>query len=690
MKPKRDGSILEEELHSADPASVPSRWVTACYLVLLLVVAFLLRAWFASGWPGPSRVWDERYSFENVASVLETGKLEPVRNFYPSPLYYAPPALAILAAEPFVENPKRALFDPDRDRFGPTAYHLSRGIQVLYGTASVLLIYLLGATMFGRPVALLAATILAFIPWHIQVSGVFKPDAQVVFFLLVVLIAGVRWMRSPTALAALGVGAAVAAATSSKLIAGVSGTAFAFGGAVRAHFGPSESGPTDRIRGYGQILLAGAASVAVFVLVNPSLEFVLGGLEDIKWDYARRAQWAGMTKAQIPARTLAYLLGAEVFGPVFGALALVGYLALWISGLRAARSQPASVAGPRLMLAAFPLLYVVVHTLQSAWFRNNNFTHILPPFALALAWVLVELLRFGRHRLRMPRPVLALVGVGVGGLLIAPGPLFVYRTYTPTTLDIAYKTIGAQPAEAHGRIVVQEPVEAPGVRWRIGDSLAAAGAAVLHVSSAAELSDERRRRSDAEILLGRVPNKRSPSRVVKRRVVSPELGERRGPELTVLLHPWTRRATYGPLPFRLHRAGALAFELPRREISMAASVVLRVRRPPALIPETEATVTYRDETALMYRVDPRSRRFDLVSERFRCCRAAGTMVRIEGLPALEPADLRVFLVIWSPPERSRPPRGVDAGRPQPSSGSESGGEGSEGSEPSGADLFGPH
>lgn len=620
----------------------PSRRVILCYLAVLILAALLLRAWFASGWPDESRSWDERYSFENVASVLETGSIRPVRNFYPSPVYFGPPALAILLAQPFVDNPRVALFDPEQNRFGPIAYHLARGIQVLYGTASVLLIYLLGTMVFSRQVGLFAATVLAFLPWHIQISGIFKPDAQVVFFVLVVLIAGVRWMHSPSTLAALCVGGAVALATSSKLIAGVSGAAFAIGGSVRA-----------QARQYWHILLAGGASVALFLLLNPHIDIVLAGIEDIKRDYAMRAGWAGMTKAQIPLRTLDYLLEPVTFGPILGVLALAGYVALWLSGVRSARSDAATIAAPRLMLASFPLFYVAVHTAQSAWFRDNNFTHILPFFALALAWALVALLHFARQRLQVPGLIVGTAGVGVLVLLASPGPLYVYRTYTPSTLDIAYKTIHAQVAKVHGRVMIIEPVEAPGVPWRGGRELSTTRGPELRVSSASELATERRKRSDAEILLGRVPNEVSPERVVRRRVVSPALGERRGPELTLLLHPWTRRATHGPLAIRRREDKGIVVELSCPGSSDLVSIGLRVGRPPALTPETSPTVVYGDETIPLHRTESRDRWFDLVSERFPCRETGRSPARIEGLPPLAGASLEAFLAVWSPPERDR-------------------------------------
>lgn len=623
-------------------ATFPSRRAIAWYLAVLLIAAFSLRTWWASGWPNPSRVFDERYSFENVHSVLLTGSLKPVRNFYPSPVYYLPPALAIRAARPFVDDPAAQLFSPDSDRFGPTAYHLARGFQVLYGTASVLLLYLLGAMMFGRKVALLAATTAAFVPWLVQVSGVFKPDAQVVFFILVVLIAGVRWMRSPSALGALAVGCAVALATSSKLIAGVTGAAFGLGALVRAR----------GVRQYGQIALAGISAIGLFLLLNPHIGIVLAGIDDIKWDYARRARWAGMTKAEIPLRTLDYLLDPMVFGPLLGALALIGYASFWVSGLRAVRSRPGEVAGPRLMLAVFPLAYVGLHAAQSAWFRANNFTHILPPFVLGFAWVAVVLLHTAVRRFRVPRPIMAVGILGLGAVVVSPGILFVYESYTKSTLDAASRFFEKAQPRLHGRVVIVEPVEARGAPWRRTRPLTEKGVALVRAVTAAELPEARRKQSDAEILRGKVPVGAASATVETRKVFRPKFGRLRGPMVTVLQHPWSLHSVRGPLPIRWGSDAVLEVELPVIDRRRFVSIAISLRVSPDLAPDDSPTVLYGDLRVPLHRIDLRFRKFRLLSERFRSGGPGQHEARITGLPQLALSSLRAHVYVWSPPEES--------------------------------------
>lgn len=639
-----EGESERSETEAGSLGSPLSKRAVTWYLVILLIAAFGLRVWWASGWPSAWRSWDERYSLENVRSVLLTGSLAPKRNFYPSPVYYLPPALVIKAARPFVDSPAVELFNPKNGSFGPGAYYIGRGFQVLYGTAGILLIYLLGAMLFSREVGLLSATTLAFLPWHVQVSGIFKPDAQVVFFVLLVLIAGVRWMRSPSALGALGVGAAVALATSSKLIASVIGAAFALGGLVRAR----------GARQYGQIVLAGIGSAAIFLLLNPHIGIVLEGLDAIKSDYARRANWAGMTKAQIPFRTVDYVLDPTVLGPLLGTLALIGYIGLWVSGMRAARTRPVDIAGPRLMLAAFPLFYVGLHTAQSAWFRDNNFTHILPPFVLAFAWVAVALL--GAVRRHLPRPVLTAVITGLGVLVVLPGISFVYRTYTPTTLDAAGRSLEKVQPRMHGRVVVVEPVEARGVPWRPARPLTEKGVALVPAGSGAG-PHETRRLSDAEIRRGEVPTAELVAPGDTLEVFRPALGQLRGPTVTVVHHPWKRRSVRGPLAISWGSDGALEVELPAISNRRFISVVIDLRISPEHVPDDSPTVLYADERTPLHRIDLRYRKFGLLSERFRSLGQSHRELRITGLPQLAQSKLKVHVYLWSPPGEVAPEKG---------------------------------
>ena len=157
------------------------------------------------------------------------------------------------------------------------------------------------------------------------------------------------------------------------------------------------------------------------------------------------------------------------------------------------------------MLAAFPLAYVGYYTAQLAWFRANNFTHILPPFVLGFAWAMVALLDAVLRRRRVPRPILAAGVLGLGALLVSPGILFVYRTYTWSTLDSASRFLEREEPRLRGRVVIVEPVEAHGVPWGHSRSLTEKGVALVRVPSAAELPEARRRQSDAEILRGKMP-----------------------------------------------------------------------------------------------------------------------------------------------------------------------------------------
>lgn len=627
----------------------PSRRFVVCALALLLVVAFGLRVWWALGSPNASRVWDERYSLVNVRPVLLEGSLDPVGTYYPSPVYFLPPALLMMVVRPLLDDPATELIDPETGIFGPWAYLLGRSIQILYGTAAILLIYLLGAMLFDRSVGLLAAMTFAFVPWLVEVSGIFKPDAQVVFFLLLVFLTGARWMRSPSVGAALAVGGAVALATSSKLIAAVAGMAFGVGALVRAR---------ER-RHYGQILLAGASSVVLFLALTPHLGTVLFGIGRIQDDYAKRADWAGMTNAQIPLRTLRYLLAPTVFGPFLGALALIAYVGLWLAALRAARRRRGEVAGTLLMLAIFPLAYVALYTARSAYFRDNNFTHILPPLVLALAWLVVAAFRAVARRVRIPRPIRAAAVLAAAVAVVPPGFLYVYRMYTPSTRDAAGWYLGAgRPRRMHGRVVIAEPVVARGddrpeggldVPWQRRWSLTAKGTVVVRVSSIGEIPAQRRWWSDGEILRRDLPEGFESAAVDELEIFRPKLGELRGPTVTAVKHFWRRRSVSEPLPARQEPGGVLAFELPDLPRSRFLSIEIAIGRSPDLTPEGSPNVSYASLELPLHRTDLRRQAFSLISERFPK-RPRRREVRILGLPPLDSSSFEVYVHGWLPPK----------------------------------------
>jgi 4-amino-4-deoxy-L-arabinose transferase-like glycosyltransferase len=88
---------------------------------------------------------------------------------------------------------------------------------ILFGAATVAVVYALGNRLGGRFVGLSAAAVLAVLPFHIQMSRRAMLDAGFVFFLLLTTYFLVRWTQTRTRGAALGLGLAAAGTALAKL-----------------------------------------------------------------------------------------------------------------------------------------------------------------------------------------------------------------------------------------------------------------------------------------------------------------------------------------------------------------------------------------------------------------------------------------------------------------------------------------
>lgn len=155
-----------------------SAWIL---LAMILVAALGVRVWYASYRLDSSRFWDERYAMRNVRPILNHGTLQPVSSYYPSPVFNLPAAALLAASERLHTATGWQGFDAvSGNSLRPTGYLLLRGLQSLYGVAAVAVIFLVGRMLFSRAVGLIAALVLAFMPWQIHASGYFKPDALLV------------------------------------------------------------------------------------------------------------------------------------------------------------------------------------------------------------------------------------------------------------------------------------------------------------------------------------------------------------------------------------------------------------------------------------------------------------------------------------------------------------------------------
>lgn len=145
-------------------------------LAVILLVAFALRFYKVTSIP-PSLNWDETSIGYNAYSILKTGRDEwgqfmPVhfKSFgeykLPAQIYASIPAIAI---------------------FGLNELSV-RITPVIYGTLTVLLLYLLVQELYKKKeISLLAAFLLAVSPWHIQLTrGSFESSFSLFWFVMAV------------------------------------------------------------------------------------------------------------------------------------------------------------------------------------------------------------------------------------------------------------------------------------------------------------------------------------------------------------------------------------------------------------------------------------------------------------------------------------------------------------------------
>lgn len=646
-------------------------------LLLLLIVAAgtAIRIWYAAWGLDAQRFWDERYSFENVTSILETGSLEPAKVYYPSPLVSWPQAGLLAASDALhrlTGNERLAI--RGRYDYSATAYLLVRLLSVAYGVAALPVLFLVGRYVFSPQVGLLAALALAFVPWHVHASGKFKPDALLVLTVLLAFHWSLRAVRQPSAGRYVLAGIGIALALSSKITGGIVGLPLAAGALI--------AGRGERWRRLGGVALAAAVSLGVFLALNPYGRWYLGFVGGLQEDYAMRAGWAEMTRGAIPLRTLEYLMGDFVHGPAVGALALLGALALAISllgrpvlsggsAVQAAggpRWYPSFSARPsfdraqRAMLLLFPVAFTAAYAYATPYFKGNNFLPIVPFTSLFAAWLGWRLWKAAGRRLpRLRRRTFAApLAAAVVVLLVAPGFRYVYRSLTPTGLDVARDLVSRESQPPPGRFYYLEPHDPSQPPWEGRDELARRRRGFREVETLGAVEPRRLDLADGEVfsaarLEGDAadPYRRRFERVPEERrsVVRPRPFAVRAPAGVALVHRRRLAATVDPPPAG-RCSGRNCFVVPLPD-ELPAPALLSIEVA------LEAQLVETGQTQLPLEVDGEALDTVLVvlngphrtflTERFR---AAGDALELL-LPGVEPRLLRrrvgIRLYVWEEP-----------------------------------------
>jgi 4-amino-4-deoxy-L-arabinose transferase-like glycosyltransferase len=526
------------------PQPEPSRWIGPA-LAALLLLSFALRAWDAGQGLRAGRYYDERYTFRNVSLILRQGNWRPGQAYYLSLSYL--PQTAVLAASEALHRATGlqalSIYGKTSDRYSPTAYLLARLCNVAYGVLSLLMIFLIGRRIFSPEVGLLAAAVLSAFPRHVLSSTQFKPDILVLLLMLVAFYWTLDAARRPTLRRFLLAGLAVGLAVATKYT-GV-GAALPLTGftAVR--------GWRDR-RLWLWLVLAGAASVVVFVILNPYLGVVLEYIPKQLGHYAGNARVRGSDHFMVLAQQTRFLV--EHHGPLLAAFSAAGLIGIAWKVFRPHFGRepwtPERRLGAALALGQF-VGYSALHAAAVSLFRGQNYLLVVPFSSLFAAWAIVEVWRMVTDRVVLLKPVtIAVVLIPTAVLAWEQGDL-VYERVVPTTWEVAGETLSTELQPLGLRQVIYESQAGAMRLTRGADRAVATGVDRLVGLDPGSLD-----RADAEVFLrSRFQGKDSQlyrtreDRLGRGRaeVVSSSLFQSRGEPVALLLHPWMPSSAPEPL-----------------------------------------------------------------------------------------------------------------------------------------------
>lgn len=370
-------------------------------LALVLAVGLALRAWSVS-YGLPDLYHPDEPRIVERAVRFHQGDLNPRFFNWPSLYMYVMAGVYGLVfgassggvAGAFARDP--ALF-----------YLVGRLVTVLFGTATVAVLYFTGRLAYGPVVGILAAALLAVDLLHVRDSHWVTTDVPLAFLVALATLYALRYWRSGRRIDAGAAGLVAGLATSMKYPGGL-----AFLGLVVAHALLRPAEPAwRRVVGRDTVRAAGLGAVGFvlgtpFALLTP-IAFVRGVLDEVR--EVNTVQFGN--EADVPGYLfhLAYSLPQAMGWPLY-LLALAGLV--WALARREARET---------ILVAFAVPYVLVIVTWSSRFERYVIP-LLPCLTLLAAAVVVRGVGWLSKRPRRvagPRP--ALVLAGVAALLVAPG-----------------------------------------------------------------------------------------------------------------------------------------------------------------------------------------------------------------------------------------------------------------------------
>lgn len=610
------------------------RWIGYA-LAALLLLSFALRAWDAGQGLQAGRYYDERYTFRNVSLILRQGNWRPGQAYYLSLSYL--PQTALLATSEALHRvtgiPGLSIYGRGSDRYSPTAYLLARLCNVTYGVLSLLMIFLIGRRIFSAEVGLLAAAILSAFPRHVLSSTQFKPDILVLLLTLVAFHWTLDAALNPSRRRFLKVGVAVGLAVATKYT-GV-GAALPITGFVAVR------GWRDR-RLWLWLVLAGVASVVVFVILNPYLGVVLEYIPKQLGHYSGNARARGSDHFVVLAQQARFLV--EHHGPILAAFAAAGLIGIAWKVFRLGDWTPERRLGAALALGHF-VGYSVFHAAAVSLFRGQNYLLVAPFSSLFAAWAVMALWRLVTERQAILKPATAAVVLIPAAVLAWEQGDLVYERVVPTTWEVAGETLAAELQPLGLRQAIYE-TRGGAMRLTRGadravttgvDRLGRLDPGTLDLADAEVFQRGRFHGGESDFYRGREDRLGSLG-AGRAEVVSGQWFRSRGEPVVLLLHPWMPIAAPEPLAIGRPAPGRpLAARLPDGlKPGEVASLTLWVPREAGQVDALRIEPGGR--RLQLYETGRRGKRRRLVTARFAL---TGQEARVR-MPAPDEVALRLY------------------------------------------------
>lgn len=363
-------------------------------LAVIILVSLALRVW-GSGFGLPVFTHyhpDEHALVDRATAILQTGEWAPDRFNYPP--FYAYVQVGGLAAS-YVLGEVLGHWDAMPDYPLPHYFQVARATTALFGTLSVVVVYLAGLCLFGNRAGLLGAALLGGNYLHIIHSHYATLDVAAGFWAVMCLFFSIAWWRrggaAPGVMAGLCAGLAGATKYNAAVVVvaalavpflegpsagGLARLALPVGGLALGFFG----GNPYALARWDQFVAGVSSVLEHYGTAQPGFE----GLGNWRW-------YLGILFTSADAAA--------------AAVCLAGLLAL---PLREPRRG--------LLLLSFPLLYFVLVSSFVVRFERN-LVPILPFMALAGGWLLDEL---AARTVRHGRAANAVAAAAVLLVLAAP------------------------------------------------------------------------------------------------------------------------------------------------------------------------------------------------------------------------------------------------------------------------------